>query len=506
VFYLALKRIETAIASGRLDEAFELLMETPERGHREGQRVTGVLTEQLVRRCERHLCRKHFKDASADADKAFRLAGRTDEVAQLLETIARREQQQRAERVGQREAAQAAKIQAQLGLFTLGHNLLQPGPEHSKLAADIERDRKIVDAAAGRIRQAIELQDFHAGIEVLNSLDEPLRRHRLLADRLTGVIQPMLAQGQAEFAEGRLDRAYDILRLLSPVAAGRPPFVELQDGLERCFRAFKFIHAARYGEADQELALVQQTLGRCSWIKQAREALSEQIRLASILRTGPLGLLDGRAPPEPTLASARGPMSGSLSHAAAPSDHPLVLRVDGLGAILLLPSDVVSIGSASQSQQYQIPIHTEGPATPLRIRRTGGDYFAESESEFRINDRTTRRRLLSTGDAIEFGRRGRLKFHRPVAASGSAVLHVTGAGLSKREIRSIALMDDSLLFCKRRGHFSIADADAPIVVFLGPTGYAIKYAGPGSQPLELRIGHSVLLGDTRFTINQINLS
>ena len=52
---------------------------------------------------------------------------------------------------------------------------------------------------------------------------------------------------------------------------------------------------------------------------------------------------------------------------------------------------------------------------------------------FAVNGKPTRQRLLVDGDTISIGRRGRMKFRRPVAASGSAVLELTSGQLNRVE-------------------------------------------------------------------------
>ncbi len=106
-----------------------------------------------------------------------------------------------------------------------------------------------------------------------------------------------------------------------------------------------------------------------------------------------------------------------------------VLQVDGVGGLLLLSSDVITIGTTSSSSRLDVPLVTEGTAAFISIRRDGDDYFAESSELFRVNGRQETRKLLTSGDSIAVGARGRLRFLKPVAASSSAVLQITGSRL-----------------------------------------------------------------------------
>ncbi|MCS7468317.1 hypothetical protein NZK35_16820 [Stieleria sp. ICT_E10.1] len=524
MLHLQLKRIQTAITAGRLDEAFELLLATPQREHRGGQRATDVLIKKLVGRAHQHLDQQRSGDARSDADKAQRLAGRTDDVAHLVQRVAQMESEQRSREAAEQASAQAAKLQAQLGHFTLGQNLLPTGPSHSRLAAEIERKRALAAAAADRIEQAIESGDWSVGIAIVKSLDPELQHHRLVVMKINAMLEPIRAQIIADLESGRLDRGNDWLEMAVAVAPTDARLNELRSCFNRCVRACELVDQANYVEAERELALVDQIVLGTRWIAETRTTLAELARQSAGVRSGPLGLLDGATPITQTTPSTK-KVSDTFFHTAdATGTTPFtqsslvskkvsdtflgawVLRVDGLGAVLLLDADRISVGSSSRSQRYDLPLQTEGPSAALFIRRAGEDYFAESDAEFGVNDQPTQRRLLANGDSIGFGRRGRLKFRKPVPASGSAVLQLSGAGLAKREIRCAALMADSLLFSPRGGHFSISGCERPIVVFRAADGYAIKYAGSGGEVSPLVADRSVLLGETRFTLNQITLS
>ncbi|QEF97948.1 hypothetical protein Mal15_19940 [Stieleria maiorica] len=519
MFPIQLKRIETAIDAGRLDDAFELLIATPQRGHRDGQRLTDLLIDHLVQRARRHLDRQHHRDARSDADKARCLAGRTSEVVNLVSEIAEIESQQRAQAAAEQEAAREAKMQGQLGQFTLGQHLLPPGPTHSRLAAEIERKRTLAAAAADRIGQAIASHDFEAGVAIVQSLDAELRRHRLVVDKIRALLPPILERIVADFESGRLDRGGDGLQMAIAAAPMDARLNELRSCFDRCARANELIGRACYLEADRELALVSQVISNAPWITETRKTLALLADQVAKVRSGPLGLLDGYVPiptGRPVGVQALAAHSGCEAATGVrlkPGHQRVderqgarVLRVDGLGTILLLDAERVSVGASSTSQRYDLPLLTEGPSAALFIRRAGEDYFAESEAEFRVNDRPTKRRLLADGDSLGYGRRGRLKFRKTVPASGSAVLQLSGAGLAKREIRCAALMADSLLFSGSGGHFSISGGERPIVVFRSAGGYAIKFAEPGGDVCQLEPDRPVLLGQTRFSLTQVNLS
>ena len=187
-----------------------------------------------------------------------------------------------------------------------------------------------------------------------------------------------------------------------------------------------------------------------------------------------------------------------------------VLQVDGLGSLLLLASKTITIGTASSSSRYDVAVQTDGLASAILIVRDeisgdGEDYFARSQSPFVVNGKPTAERLLSDGDAISVGHRGRIKFRRPVAASGSAVLEMTSGMLTRRDIRRIVLMADSLLFGQSNCHFRLPGGESPIIMqpaseLSQGSGYSLHRQG-GFDAQTLSVGGSVRLDDTRFALS-----
>lgn len=187
-----------------------------------------------------------------------------------------------------------------------------------------------------------------------------------------------------------------------------------------------------------------------------------------------------------------------------------VLQVDGLGSLLLLACKTITIGTASSSSRYDVAVQTSGLSSAIFIERDefsgdDQDYFARSQARFAVNGKSTAERLLSDGDTISVGHRGRIKFRRPVAASGSAVLEMTSGMLTRRDIRRIVLMADSLLFGPSNCHFRLPVGESPIIMLPGSASspeseYSLHQQG-GFDAQALSVGDSVRLGDTRFALS-----
>jgi len=166
------------------------------------------------------------------------------------------------------------------------------------------------------------------------------------------------------------------------------------------------------------------------------------------------------------------------------SGRSTLLHVDQLGSLLVLTQSQVTIGTTSSSRVSgknggaDVVLQTEGGGL-ITVQRSGEDYLAQSTEPFVVNDRSSRQHLLSNGDTIEVGKRGRLKFLRSVSASDSAVLRITGSKMKQRQIRSIVLMGDSLVFGPTSGHFRLANLRSRVIMrpVVGEDAFMIHQQG-----------------------------
>ncbi|MFG0289284.1 MAG: hypothetical protein ACF8CQ_13985 [Rhodopirellula sp. JB044] len=172
-----------------------------------------------------------------------------------------------------------------------------------------------------------------------------------------------------------------------------------------------------------------------------------------------------------------------------------ILQVDGIGSLLLLRSDRVSIGGESTTAPLDISLRTVGVSKPIRIYRDDEDYFWQCESQ----------RLLSSGDSIAVGRRGRLRFTRAVAASNSAVLDVSGVKLLRSDVRRVVLVADSVLFGHSGCHFTLPNMDPPVILQPCGDAYTLHRQG-GYDRQTLTHGGGVCINDVRFTLSVLSHS
>ncbi len=449
MFQLDFKRAEVALAAGRLEDACKFVQQPVVREHRDGQRLIDKLIEALLVRASDHISLDRLEDARQDADLAFALGGRKSEVAEALKQI-----------------------------------------------GALERKR---------IDNAIVANDFEFALATIATL----RRERLADPQVARLVplavHPLAERGFEELATGRLDRAVVTDNLLAPFRHHVAKAIELHDQLKRCNHIGEYVRSGRHMDAERELSLLGQTIPTADWIVKARSEISRVVESIDNLLSGPIGLL---SVPGRTIGPAhRNPAHRNVDQKEGiwvqPSSNQWLLQVDGVGRLLLHRGSQLTIGSAAASSRFDLSIQTDGLRDPVKLHRDGDDYFAESSSPFRVNDEQVSRKLLASGDHIAMGNHGRFRFNKSVPASASAVLLMTGAGHVRRDIRSVVMLADSLLFAKSGGHFHLDNEPYPIVVYCQGDSLAVRShtrSDNGSDIQLLRVGESIVVGQTRFAL------
>ncbi|MFC1781584.1 hypothetical protein ACFLZ8_04925, partial [Planctomycetota bacterium] len=92
---LRLKQAESAVADGRLDEAFEIVRSEQIREHSRGQKLIGKLARAFAKRGWNNLNAERIQLALADCNKAEKLAGNITDVAKLRSQICSEMEQKR---------------------------------------------------------------------------------------------------------------------------------------------------------------------------------------------------------------------------------------------------------------------------------------------------------------------------------------------------------------------------------------------------------------------------
>jgi hypothetical protein len=253
-------------------------------------------------------------------------------------------------------------------------------------------------------------------------------------------------------------------------------------GLAQCQLAWQSVRSARFDEACAVLSRLASKWPRARWIATASDELRRACDSIEAVRGGTLGMLDaGDATVAwPAAAAALAPLGGVAgarraqqvrSPACVPPPTPpssprrFLLHVDGSGSFLVLRGSTFVIGPVSASTQPDVPLVTAAGSPTMTLSRCDDDYFLTGRSPVQVNDRAVPNKLLATGDRIAVGPRGRLEFRRPNAASGTAVLRVSGARLPWGGVREVLLMDrEIVLGASAAAHIRVRESPAPVIL------------------------------------------
>lgn len=524
---LRLKRCERALAGGRLDEAMKLLLPADARAHRRGQELLDRLVRDLVERGRSHLAEGRLSSAEADWHAAASLAGNTPAVAQLRASLDQvcRERQRASE--ARRRAKGTVEAFVREGQFTLAHAAASKAPElepaqSGAIVAEIAATREAVGRLAEDVTAALARQDWEAAVHRLTAARSALagdpQVHRL--KREVAALVASVAGGMID--AGRPDEAASVLRRAGALGPGLADLESLRRGLDQCRLAWRHVQTARFPEAREVLDRLSHAWPGARWIAAASEELRRACDAIETVRGGTLGMLETGdetiALPATCAALANIPAApqygarpiSSVAPVAAPR-HPSVnrflLHVDGAGSYLVLRGSTIEIGPVSASRPTDVPLIAAAGSPSITLSRCEEDYFLNAAQPVLVNDRPVSSKLLASGDRIAFGPRGRIEFRRPNAASGTALLRVSGARLPWAGVREVLLMDrEIVLGASAAAHVRLAACPAPVILqATGDGGLLCRAeetilidARPSGRAAPVRHGEQVVAGAASF--------
>ena len=331
----------------------------------------------------------------------------------------------------------------------------------------------------------------------------------------------MTDRAASDLVAGHLDRCQSTLATLREAGFQGTSQRELKAQLDRCYNVRRAVERSAYAEASRELKLLARKIPEASWVSEMLESVQICLDNVESVKAGPFGLLDlsiSNRPvrsAKPVAAIAAAPMrsyQSSFMNNMPSENDPLhenslkavrsILQVDQLGSLLLVQGDLCSVGAATASN-CDVTLQTDGSKDRILICRDGEDYFASSRKAFFVNDLLAERHLLNHGDTIHVGKRGRLKFTKPVAASSTAILQISGSKMKRRDIRAIVLFDDAIVFGRGRGHFRLPSLSAPIILRAAADSsgeFLIHQQGERDHKL-LSHDSSLLISDCQFSLS-----
>jgi hypothetical protein len=188
----------------------------------------------------------------------------------------------------------------------------------------------------------------------------------------------------------------------------------------------------------------------------------------------------------------------------------MVLHIDGVGSYQVLPGPTVSIGPRSSARMLDLPLMIDPASPTVTLSRSDEDYFLKGDGPATVNEVPCVTKLLNSGDKIGIGTRCRMTFRRPSAASGTAVLDLSGARLPTAGIRQVILLDREIVIGPGGGaHIRCDQLPASVVLVRGDEGLAcrsdaeIKIDGqPMANTANLPTGVPISIGSLRLVISR----
>jgi hypothetical protein len=535
VLILRIRRAESALADGRLDEAFEIAQSEGVRAHARGQKLIGRLVRSLVDRGRSPLEEERLEQASIDCEKAARLGGNLPEVCALRSAIlaasgGHQEQAQRRQKMVHLGREHAAKGQLSLAEGVLTEAALDHAPARS-LLKEVEVRRVAAEAAVGRARDALTREDWAGAIEgVLEARGLHAASQKLaeVTDQVTGAV---LAQIRKAAESGRLDVASVLLERLRCVIPESVSVQEWSGILAHCRAARRAASVGHFRRVAESLRQLKATGCGPGWVDAALADAERAAESAEALQSGPLGWLSDavgsaddrtillekdppvKAPAALGVASPAGAAAGGQDGDDARGlASQLLFHVDAVGSFLVLRSSIVRIGPVSTSRRFDLSLSADPGLPSISIERLEDDYFLTAEKPVRVNDATVTRKLLASGDQIRLTPRCRIRFELPHPASTTAVLTVSGTRLPGSDARRVILMDRAMVMGPGPGTHVRADAlQEPAVLvavenrLMCRTGEAVLVDDrPMDRVRGLTLGARIRVGAVQFVVKPVS--
>jgi tetratricopeptide (TPR) repeat protein len=557
VVILRIRQAETAMADGRLDEAYTHAIRDDVRRHRRGQRLITRLVERLLARGKEHANGGHSQEALADYDRAARLAGNQPEIAKLRLAAASDLGRRYAEHQRRSDLVRAASRHIDRGELTVGAALIgeldAADSAVAKLSHEMATKRAQLDAELDRAEQAIARRAYDVAIAALVEARRIQSSNQRLIDLTDQVSRALITQVRAVLDEGRVDLARGLLDKLTLLAGEQSDVAELRSVLGECVAAASAIEHGDLQRASGALNRIAHLLPNASWVQQAIVRTEEASVSLEAVRSGPLGLigcLEGgtalgslRPPnvgttglrarqvhatsPVSTGPEARRTMAGATPYRhqwpaspyrddatmnPAPLPSGFLMQIDGAGSYVVTRSQITTIGPVSASRRPLVGLLAPADLPTVSIERVDDDYFLRCDAPLRVNDKPVTEKLLSHRDKIALTPRLALRFLLPNAASTSAVLELSGARLPRQDVRRIILLDESIVLgTGRTAHVEVRSLEETIVLHLrhGQLRYRCEKTHDGGSPEDsslIPLGTPIKVGPLSLVLTELVLA
>jgi hypothetical protein len=519
VLIVRLKQCEHALADGRLDRAFDLARESDFRADRRGQELIGRLAQQLALRGQEHVEAQRVVEAAADCEKAQSLGGNMPQVAQLRRAIADATAKRMDDDRVRGQALAAARRHIDAGQLTMGGNLLTAADGDARadsLQQEIDNKRATLQSALTKASAAFAAGDWENAVDQLAGLRRQFPADSSLRDLSSKINQQVTAKITAALEGGRLDLAAALLNRLDRLAHPSVELDQIRAALGQCRAAFELLRETEAQQATEILRRLAPLWPKAAWMKPAVGHLEQLAESLKELRSGPLALTTLAPMPidphQTMMPESVKPVSPTPiappKLPATPSGSRFVLHVDGVASFAVLTQPVVTIGPVSSSSAPDVALLAGAGMPTISISRTEDDYVLQAREQVLVNDKPTTGKLLASGDKINLGPRCRVTFRRPSAASGTAVLDLSGARLPRGDVRQVILADREILIGPGSTAHVRSDDLAQAAILQPNRGKltlrsseAIQIDGqPAPKQADIPVGAHVRLGPVSFVV------
>jgi len=476
VLILRLKQAETAVADGRLDEAFDIVQSEQIRQHRRGQKLISRLARAFAKRGQENLEAERAQLALIDCNKAEKLAGNTNDVARLRSAICSEMEQRRLRNQHRSYKVTEARRQIQDGWISVGEQILNDADENDGQMGMVMQQANVarlqLNEAIAKADRALRRNDLDSAIDIFLQTGVTNSKNDRVTELVSKIKSLSIQQIRDNFNSGRIDRARSLWQKVSPIANGTSEISELGSALSQCRKAAEYVAAGRPREAVVLLRKVKVICPSAKWLGTVTEQTQKAAGLLDELAASPLGLdicsgtpyengtggeKINKVPVGDSIKSRelRHGMNDTGADSSLPSEF--VMQMDGVGSFLVLRERCITVGPVSSSARPTVGLMADPNIPVATIERVQDDYFIRSSSPIRVNDITTNNKLLVDGDRIILSPRCRMKFHIPNPASTTAVLALSGTRLGRADIRQIILMDRDILIGPAAGNHILAE-------------------------------------------------
>jgi hypothetical protein len=485
VLILRLKQAESAVADGRLDEAFDIVQSKDIREHRRGQKLISRLAEAFAKRGRDNLDAERIQLALADCNKAEKLAGNTANVAKLRSAICSEMEQKRLRSRHRSLKVAQARQHIQDGWISAGEEILKDAGDENGQAGIVLQQAAVArlhtSEAIKKAEKALQRNDLDVAVDfVLKAMAAGSQNEQVV--ELISKLRSLAARRIKEnFDSGRLDLAQILWEKVSPIVDGCGEISELGSALSQCGKAAEHVAAGRIREAVNLLRKVKLTCPSAKWLGTVTEQSRQAAELLDELAASPLGLdITRRQDMEDEIQQTQNEAhSVSEGHRQATpnkrsSDNQgessipakFVMQIDGIGSFYVLRDASITVGPVSSSARPTVGLMVDPNLPVITIERSDDDYFIKSSSPVRVNDAMTTNKLLVDSDRISLSPRCGMKFNIPNPASTTATLSLPSARLGRADVRRIVLMDRDILIGPTEGsHIPAESLEDTIALF-----------------------------------------